>query len=269
MIPELLALLAGAAGVTGWGGRWWWRRTQRDHVIRIGTAWVRAGQRIHYTPVGAVCYGHRPPYRQGVFGALGLTDGQIVFDGHRARTYNTGIPFQQVRWIGLSTIRTTLHTQRALMIHHDSTDGWRASAFIIEAPVELAHALSRECDLPVHDAGSERADYGPAPATRMTQDVYGEWSPDREGDLYLAPDRLLFAWRSAIPLDRIQRLDVLTQGDALNPLSHDLLRIEHESGDGDIDVTGFVVRRASHWADALQHRAAAPIRVFAGRKKKD
>ena len=269
MIPELLALLAGTAGVTGWGGRWWWRRTQRDHVIRVGTTWVRAGQRIHYTPVGAVCYGHRPPYRQSVFGALGLADGQIVFDGRRVHAYNTAVPFQQVRWIGLSAIHATLRTRRVLTIHHTSDDGWRASAFAVEAPVELAQALSRECDLPAHDAGPDRADYGPAPAARMTQDLYGEWSPDRDGDLYLAPDRLLFAWRSGIPLDRIQRLDVLTQGDTLNPLAHNLLRIEHEVDDGTIEVTGFVVRRASHWANALQHRAAAPVRVFTGRKKKE
>jgi hypothetical protein len=278
MIPELFLLSVGALGMSGLGAAWWMRRAQRNHVIRVQTAWVHAGQIVLYGPVGAVCLGNRPRhvYGGGVFGALGITDGRLVFDGHRNNTANVSVSFDRIRHIGLTTVPVLagkLYAQRrALTVHYASPDGWRVATFLTETPVELAQELGDEGKLPVYDSGSAREDFGPARAMRMFQDLYGEWRADRRGDLYLAPDRLLFAWRDEIPLAAIRRLDVYRQGGRLHdlsPFSRDLLRIEYgESGD-DFRTVGFVVRHADRWTDAIQHRASTPLDVHAGRKKKN
>jgi hypothetical protein len=274
MTPELLVLLFGALGVSGAGGVWWLYRAQRRHVVRVQTDWVRAGQIVRYGPVGASCYGQRPRglYNQEVFGALGITDGRFVFTGHRSSRFDASIPLGSIHRIGLTTLPVqagTLSTRkRALAVHYDSPDGWRVGIFVTKELAEVAQALAEESGLPIHDSGGERDDYGPAHATRMAEDVYGDWTPDREGDLYLAPDRLLFNWRDPILLDGIRRLDVIARR-SFNPLAPDLLRVEHGTADGKPHVTGFVVRRARRWAEAILRRTDVPLDVHLGRKTKN
>lgn len=277
MIPELLLLAVGTLGMGGLGAAWWVRRAQRDHVIRVQTAWVHAGQIVRYGPVGATNLGSRPQtvYRGGVFGALGITDGRLVFDGHRDNTANISVPFDQIRHIGLTTVpvfagKVTVQ-KRATAVHYTSPDGWRVAAFLTDMPVELAQALGEESHQPVYDSGSARADFGPARATRMFQDFYGEWHDDRQGDLYLAPDRLLFDWRDAIPLASLRRLDIYRSGGRLrdlSPFSQDLLRVEYGTPEEDFQTVGFVVRHADRWVTTIRHRANTPLEVHAGRKKK-
>jgi hypothetical protein len=274
MTPDILLLVVGALGISGLAGGWWWtRRALTQHVIRVRTAWVRAGQIVHYGPVGGVCLGDRPrrAYGNGVFGALGITGGRLVFDGYRSSTENISVPYAQIRHIGLSAVSVRRATKRALSVHYDSPDGWRVATFLTDSPVELAQALADECDLPVYDSGEAREDFGPTRALRLFEDVYGEWHDDREDDLYLAPDRLLFGWRDAIPLADIRRLDVYERPGRLrdvNPLARDLLRVEYGPADGEVEVVGFVVRGADQWADALRQHAAAPLAVYIGRKRK-
>jgi len=279
MGPELVLLIVGALGIggAGAGAIWWIRRGQRDHVIHVRTAWVRAGQIVRYGPIGATCLGTRPLrlYPSGRFGALGITDGHLVFEGHRRSAENLSVPLSNLRHIGLTTVRVwmgrTAISQRALAVHYTAPDGWRVATFVADESVELAQALSDESGLPVYDSGKDRDDYGPARALRMTQDVYGEWREDREGDLYLAPDRLLFNWRETIPLDDIRRLDVYAQGGrlrGLNPLAQDLLRVEYGESGAAAETIGYLVRRGHRWADAIRRRADAPLEVYAGRKRK-
>ncbi len=277
MAPELILLLFGGIA-TGGIGMWWMRRGQNVHVNQVRTTWVRAGQIVHFGPVGATCLGSRPRsiYGGGAFGALGLTDGRLVFDGHRNNTCNLSLPFEQIQYIGLTTVPVivgrTVARKRGLTVHHTGADGWRVAVFLTPVPVEFANALAAACDgCIVHDTGRQREDHGPAQATRMEQDIYGEWRADREGDLYLAPDRLLFNWRDSIPLDRIQVLDVLEQPSA-NPLAADLLRVEYTTPDDAVYEThgiGFLVRRADKWADAIAQRAPQSVQIQAGRKKKE
>jgi len=277
MAAELLFLILAGAGISGLGGALWARRTQQAHVGRVRTDWVRAGRIIRYGPVGAISFGTRPrgTYTGGAFGALGIADKTLVFDGHRSNRHDVTIRLDALRWIGLTTISVwagrVAARRRALALHYEGPDEWRVATFVTDAPEDIAQALGRETGLLVRDTGSERADYGPARATRLIQDVYGEWSTDREDELYLAPDRLLFAWRSAIALDDIQRLDVIDAGglDALNPLSAGLLRVEYRAADGAIDTVGFRVRRAAGWADAIAERSASGLPVVQGRKKKN
>ena len=274
MTSEILLLIVGALGISGLAGGWWWtRRGLSQHVIQVQTAWVRAGQIVHYGPVGAVCLGDRPrrAYGVGTVGAMGITGGRLVFDGYRRHIDDISVPYAQMRHIGLTAVRLRRASKRALTVHYDSPDGWRVATFLTDTPVELAQALADECDLPVYDSGEAREDFGPAQATRLFQDVYGEWHTDREDDLYLAPDRLLFGWRDAIPLADVQRLDVYAQGGrlhGLNPLARDLLRVEHGPAEGDVEVVGFAVRGAEQWADAIRQRAASPLAVYVGRKRK-
>jgi hypothetical protein len=274
MIPELLVLLVGTLGASGAGGVWWLYRAQRRHVVRVQTEWVRAGQIVHYGPVGASCFGQRPRamYSRDVFGALGITDGRLVFTGRRSSRFDASIPLTSIHRIGLTTLTIRagklIARRQALAVHYDSPDGWRVGLFVTKAPAEIAQALADESGLPIHDSGGERDDYGPARATRMVEDVYGDWTSDREGDLYLAPDRLLFNWRDSILLDDIRRLDVIARR-SLNPLAPDLLRVEHEATDGEPRVTGFVVRRARRWAEAILRRTDVPLDVHLGRKTKN
>ncbi|HVO70259.1 MAG TPA: hypothetical protein VMT24_09445 [Aggregatilineaceae bacterium] len=274
MIPELLVLLVGALGASGAGRMWWLYRAQRRYVASVQTEWVRAGQIVHYGPVAASCLGQRPSavYSRDVFGALGITDGRLVFSGRRSSRFDASIPLASIHRIGLTTLPVqagTLSTRkRALAVHYDSPDGWRVGVFVTKEPPEIAQALANESGLPVHDSGGERDDCGPAHATRMLEDVYGDWTPDRDGVLYLAPDRLLFNWRDPILLDDIRRLDVVTKR-SVNPLAPDLLRVEHETADGEPHVTGFVVRRARRWAEAILRRTDVPLDVHLGRKAKN
>lgn len=276
MIEWLLALGA-AAGLGAAGAAWLSRRGLRAHIINTRTAWVRAGQRVRYGPVVAIHFGTLPQriYSGALFGALGITDRRLVFEGHRDHRSDLYLDLDRVRRIGLCSVPVRLNRaqveRRALHVHFEGPDGWRVATLVPDDPGEIAAALARECDLPVYDCGGDRDDFGPQEATRMIQGVYGDWQPDRDGTLYLAPDRLLFDWRDAIPLDAVQRLNVLVQGNWRDrlPGAEGLLRIEHRTPEDDAAVTGFVVRRADEWAAAIQARIDGMIPVQAGRKKKD
>ncbi|MEP0762114.1 MAG: hypothetical protein HRF48_05180, partial [Chloroflexota bacterium] len=211
------------------GGGWWWqRRRRRAHVIRVRTAWVRTGLVVRYGPVGVVCHGLRPrcTYGRGVSGAAGIAGDALAFEGQGRSAFNMRVALEQVQRLSLVTIALPASRRaRALAVHYDSPDGWRVATFSGRDIPELAGALSGACALPLHDAGEGRDDFGPARATRMIQDIYGEWTPEREGALYLAPDRLLFEWREAMPLAAMARLDVYHGGGGRRAGA--LLRVEY------------------------------------------
>lgn len=280
MTPELILLLVGGLGLGGLGGAWWVieRRAQRAHVIRVRTAWVRAGRIVHCGPVGATCYGNRPRHLYGIghFGALGLADGQVIFTGHRQSRWDARIPFDALRWIGVRPIsvsagRTTVQ-RRALILHYDSPNGWQVAAYVLSDLQWFVDELDQVGGLPPAHQSDQREDYGPAHATRLIEDVYGQWHVDRRDALYLAPDRLLFGWRQPVMLADIRRLDVITQGGwrDLNPLTADLLRIDYDApdGEGQLQTVGFVVRHTRRWAEAITRRTQVPLVVHQGRKKK-
>lgn len=257
----------GLVSVSGW---WWQRRRRSAHVIRVRTAWVRAGLIVRYGPVGVVCHGLRPrrTYGRGLFGAAGLAADALTFDGQGSSAFNARIALEQVRRLSQVTIALPASRRtRALAVHYDSPDGWRVAVFSGESVPALAEALSAEGAVPLHDAGEGRDDFGPARATRMIQDIYGEWMPDRQGMLYLAPDRLLFEWRDAIPLAAIARLDVYHGSGGRR--ADALLRVEYAALDGAHLAGGFLVDHAGRWAEAIVRRAEVPLAVHEGRKRKE
>jgi hypothetical protein len=277
MEPVILLMLIGAGSATAvWAFN---RRARQQFVTSVRTEWVRAGRIVHYGPVLAAAYGSRPEsvYWKWHFGALGLTDGTLTFIGHRGDTYNTSVPFEDVRAIQL--YRITIHAgkatvkKEALVIHAEQNDHWNVYTFTAEKKqADFARELGRLSGQRVQDIPYGRDDHGPTSATRMRQDIYGQWEAERTAELYLAPDRLVFGWRTAVFLNQIRRLDVLPRSGvlaAINPFGEDLLRVEYQGADGSPQTAGFVLRGAEGWGDAIASRTRVPLNIHAGRKKKD
>jgi len=262
---EWAALVAGALGLGGAGSAWWSGRAQRAHVVATRTAWVRAGRRVLFGPVGVLSYGTRPRrrYRRAVFGAAGLVDGALVFSGQRA-PFDLDTPLDALRRLSLITLTARLGlrpARRALAVHYASPDGWRVATFAGEAIGPLGEALAAASALVLHDAGDRRDDFGPAPAVRLLEDDYGDWVRDRAAPLYLAPDRLLFDWRDAILLSAIRRLELYDEDGG------GLLRVEHAAPEG-VQAVGFLLDDAPAWAEALARRADVSVLGTVAHKKK-
>ncbi len=278
MIEPLIGLgaLTGVSAATLLSRLWLQRRAQRAHVRNTRTAWMRAGRRVRFGPVGTSNAGPLPQHSYRLqFGALGIVDDRLVIEGHRDHHADIELPPSSIARVGLCIVPVQagarVTDRRALHVHYTGPGGWRVATIVTDDPQAIAMALHRHTGLPVYDSGTARDDFGPMPATQMQQDIYGDWDPVREGDLYLAPDRVIFNWQDAIALETIARIDVLRQGtwrDRL-PDAEGLLRIEHTTGADDAHaVTGYVVRRAGEWAAAIQRHIRAPIPVQIGRKKR-
>jgi hypothetical protein len=263
---EWAALAAGAVGLSGVGRAWWARRALHAHVVATRTAWVRAGRRVTFGPVGVLSYGTRPRRRYGrpVAGAAGVADGALIFKGQDAR-YDLEALLATLCYLSLTSLARAGPrwgpSRRVLAVHFTSPDGWRVAALASDEVGALGEALASATGLPLHDSGDRRDDFGPAPAVRMVEDVYGDWTRDRARPLYLAPDRLLFGWRDAILLSAIRRLDVDDAGGGA------LLRVEHETSGG-VEAIGFMLDDAPAWAEAIAQRIDVPLQVTTGRKKK-
>ena len=248
--------------ISGWLGA---RATAR-FVRDLRTEWARAGRVVHWGPVSATCVASLPGWPGGkVDGALGLVDGGLVFAGRQASDCDGYIPFNAVRCVALRRTRRWLASGRQVAVHAERSGRWQVSVFALESVVPLAEALAIRANSPVYDAGAGREDFGPARALRMHEDVYGEWHAEREDQLYLAPDRLLFGWRDAIALAQIEQVSVLERA----PGSRDhgeVLRLAVALDEESYDVIGFGVAEAAAWADAIVRRADGALEI--GRKTK-
>jgi hypothetical protein len=186
----------------------------------------------------------------------------LIFKGQAARSDFEAL-LATLRYLSLTSLAGPRWgpSRRALAVHFTSPDGWRVAALASDEVRALGEALAAATGLPLHDTGDQRDDFGPAPAVRMVEDVYGAWTRERARPLYLAPDRLLFGWRDAILLSTIRRLDVDEAGGGA------LLRVEHEASGG-VESIGFMLDDAPAWAEAIAHRIDVPLQVTIGRKKK-
>lgn len=266
------------------------RRALKGFVRRTQTEWARAGRVIHWGPVSAVCTASLPGWSGGgIDGALGLVDGGLVFAGRRASACDGALPFEALRWVGLRRARGWGRGGRRLAVHAERSGRWHVAVFALDEIASFAEALAAHAGLPLEDAGAGREDFGPDRALRLVEDVYGEWHAEREGTLYLAPDRLLFDWRDAILLDTIEQIGVVERApgkdDVLRsvwraiPQLYALTRAPGENERGEVlrvmhridaetyDVVGFSAPQAEAWAEAIAARASGRLAV--GRKKKD
>jgi hypothetical protein len=295
-VAPLFLILIVAAFLVAIGYLAWEARRKQAHVAAVRADWMARQRTVHFGPVIADYYGSEPcqTYRTGpISGALGLVDQHLVFVGRTCG--EEWIPLDKLHWVGTHSIMVPNgdgHVRTdALIVHYEERDIWHVGAWVSDWRDALVKALGRETGLPVHSYGSKREDYGPIRAARLIEDVYGRWHPFSDGahlsdsdgisaerldadqgQLYLAPDRLLFNRRSPIHLAQVRRVDVFEPGGTLaelNPFHEDLLRIEYESPDQQHEVIGFLVRRGDRWASAIHNLTSVPYEHHRGRKKKE
>jgi hypothetical protein len=261
--------LAIAYGVVSW-------YQQGTAVSDTHNAWLGERRAIQFEPVAAEWYGTYPRkylLQGGIYGVVGVVDDTLTFVTRSK--LNFAVPLSAIRWLGLRTITVpdgkSSNTVTALFIHAESNDGWSVYSLYSYASYQLAAYLSQHCNLRVFELGAGREDYGPTPATRMSQDIYGQWQHERRGELYLVPDWLVFSRYTMLRLEHIQRLGAYERGgvwNGLGSLSGDLLRIEYQEPGGKLQTIGFLVRNAGGWAEAIHKAGDRPIPIESGRKKK-
>lgn len=246
---------------------WLRRRASAGFVRRVQTEWARAGRVIHWGPESAVCTLALPDRRGGaVPGALGLVDGGLLFVGQQNPACDVHVPFEAMMWVGLRRGRGPLGGGRRLAVHAERSGLWLVHVYALDRVVPLAEVLAARAGKPLEYAVSGREDFGPERTWRLGEDVYGEWHANREDDLYLAPDRLLFGWREAILLDAIEQVDVLERPPGGRGRGS-LLRIAYRVDADTYEVVGFAPGDATAWAEAIAARAGGGLTI--GRKRKD
>jgi hypothetical protein len=282
---EVYVIILLAAGVGA--ALYWDQYTQRAHVARLRAEW--RDRAVAVPPVGTISYGDYPPryHTRRVYGALALVDDHLTFTGHRDPLHDCSVPVASLRWIGLrARYKNTWNRRIAtpeLHVHAETPAGWRVYTFAEGALRRFGEQVAQYTGLTLVDLDEKLEDFGPEPAVHLIQDALGNWQrltpeafdpaappPDWDGlrhMLYLAPDRLLYDWRYAIPLDTIRRVDMHAVG-KLNPFAENLLKIEH-SVDGDPRVTGFLLANAGDWAGIIEQRISAPVIYHAGRQAAD
>jgi hypothetical protein len=244
--------------------------------------WWLTGKPIHFGPVGATCYGTEPTgsyrNREGHYGAVGVVGEYFVFSTRSWERFM--VPLASITWIGVREITVArgkgTREVSVAMVHGEFQDEYHVFALASDEYFAILQQLKARCHLPIKDVGGLGESYGPATVTRVSQDIYGEWHEEDYGQLFLAPDRLLYArllHRSdALSLAQIREIGAFSRGgvlNSLNPFAQDLLRIEYvPTPDGKPEVIGFLVRDGDEWADAIQSRSPAQIALHAGRKKK-
>jgi hypothetical protein len=283
-VNSALCMMVIVFGVLAAAGAYllWEFSTRAQHARVIATRWRREGRAVHYAPAWAQFYGVRPRgtyhQSQAQHGTLGVVEDHLVFVPRHGP--DRIIPLGAIHWVGTRhiTIRHGKHSSRknALVVHYDLGGAWRVGVWVSDRrtldflPVALGK-LTGHAPLRL---GARREDHGPARTQRLEQDIYGQWHPtdgaDVHGELYLAPDRLLYNMRDPIHLAQIRQIDLYGKGglSQFNPFNEELLRIEYETADGERRVLGFLVIWGQRWADELDRRTGVPVEVHAGRKKK-
>lgn len=251
---------------------------QRAQARRMRETWEGLGRRARFGPVPASCSGLRSaPQQPGyVGGVVGIADDHLVFTGLSTPTFDIDLPVENLRWLDRQWINQgdalPLKDARRVVVHFEGAGGWRVYTFRLRDLEAFAQALSAASGLPLHESLINRLDLLTlsVSAVRMKQDIYGQWQTDLTDQLYLAPDRLLFAWQDAILLTDIRQVSVYQDSrllDRLNPFGADLLRIDYESGGGSHTV-GFRVSGAQTWATRIAGQAGIMVDGDTGRKKK-
>lgn len=251
-------------------------RSLRAQFVRSTKArWKHEGYAIQWSLDNCLCYGTRPTstYREMVFGVLAIADGYVLFKGRLGADCNTKIPIDEVYGLGISTVHfgrrnSLLHQVRDVVeIHTVEWDEWQV--YIFQANVTAREALcnaiqsQRAYSIPERSTARQMT---PTHAKLMTQDVYGEWHEEDSGDLYLAPDRIIFGWQVLLLFSTIRRIAVVEHG-GLNPFAQDLIRIDYE--DTQMRTLGFLMRGAVEWAEMLSRVIDVPVESQVGRKKKE
>ena len=246
-------------------------------VRQTRNRWLADGRRIQYGPVGSGVASLRARAHDtyvSLFGVVGLVDGRLEYAGIFGPEINISVPFDDIHWIGLKLVAVRDDPKKngyQVKVHFEGPDGHHAYTFNTRHWRDFAAALHEHTGLPLHDMGRKGEELYPVQAARMSQNIYGQWQSDFTDKLYLAPDRVLFAWQNPILLDDIRQIEVYDKEsplEAVNPFAKDMLRIDYEV-DGTQHTVGFEMSGAQRWAEALADRSGAPLTVHRGRKKKE
>ncbi len=274
--------------VGGIGHSFWISLANLRHVRRMRQEWhthLTQDQRL-FEPTFARYYGKGPRiYDREINpadGTLGLTDEAVIFHGRNPSDVLV-IPFTALRWIGTHTIsikpQSNTTAEDALIIHYEEPDflagqtQWRVVAFIASKQLNLLRDLGELSGLPVERLGNARPGAGPVDASRMIQNIHGQWSEKQPGLLYFAPDRVLFDFRDPILFSQVEHIDVYDEkGGLLNELvlmSESLLalKLRGETID-DYHVVGFQTREAERLGQWLHDVTGLPFEVHAKQKRK-
>jgi len=236
----------------------------RQLALQIQTAWQSSGFSARYGPVPATWFGFRG--EDQFSGVLAVVEDTLLFTPRAEAPYLLSVPLARLRWIGFWQDLGGYSEKRAVRIEVEGPDAWMVLTFVLEPMEEFAEKLSEAAELPVDYSGGG-VETGPIRAERQFQNVYGQWQADRQGLLFLAPDRLLFDWREPIFLASIRRLGV-SFTESANPLAVDMLRVDYEDAAGAAHTVGFRLRDADDWAEMLHLRTDIPVERASSRKKK-
>jgi hypothetical protein len=188
-------------------------------------------------------------------GAIGIVDNAVIFAGESSAGFELAIPLDQIRWMGHEG--TTLITE--------DRDRWHVHQFGFEA----SHVWIQAMD----SAGVVRIPaqtLGPLDVLRLRQDIYGRWERDYTMTLYLLPDRLLVNWHTALMIDQIRAVMVLSAVTGSGLRHSSLLRIEYADASDTRHTIGFAIghNEVGQWGRALAERAGVPFEWERARKKK-
>ncbi len=244
-------------------------------VRRMRARWHAKYREIQFGPVGVWLSSlhHHQKRARGTFGALALADNCLVYKGKNNDVFDVAIPLEAIQCVGLRIAglfdpATPVHTK--LRIEFQSSDGLRVFTFNLWRSRSL-ETLAAQIGLPIHQLDPWPQELAPTNATRMMQDIYGQWHVDCSDKLYLAPDRLVFAWQDAIMLADIRALALYDKPgalDMLKPFAHSLLRIEYCANvDLPPQTVGFELVDARTWGERIAARSGVSLTIHAGQKK--
>lgn len=244
-------------------------------VRRISARWRVKYHEIQFEPVGVWVSSlrHRRKRARGTFGALALVDNHLVYKGKNNDLFDIAVPLESIQCVGLRITglfdpATPVHTK--LRVEFQSPNGLRVFTFNLWRSRSL-ETLAAQIGLPIHQLDPWPQELAPTNATRMMQDIYGQWHVDFSDNLYLAPDRLVFAWQDVIMLADIRALALYDKPgalDMLKPFAHGLLRIEYCANvDLPPQTVGFELVDARTWGERIAARSGVSLTIHAGQKK--
>jgi hypothetical protein len=253
------------------------RRMKQDFVNQTRTQWMRAGRVIQWGPEGTDCYGVSRPqsvYYEANFGVLGVVDRHVAFTGRRNANCDAYIPLEQIAGLVSCPIQVRQGKasveKKAVEVHTENRGHWLVYTFTPRDPFQFVEAIHRHTGRTILERTLPKQPTE-ANAVLMRQDVYGEWREEQAGELYFAPDRIVFDWYSLIHFSQIRRVDIFERGGlgSLNPFAQELVRIEYQGTEQKFQVIGFLLRGADKWADKLSAYTGIPVESHIGRKKKE
>jgi hypothetical protein len=201
-------------------------------------------------------------------GIVGIADRSIIFHAIE-NNLKLNIPIEHIRWIGQ---QWRLRGQKPpknmhqIGVHVEDQGHWNIYMFSTRDYETMGRVLSDLTGLPLQDQYLSMMETFTlvVQATRMNQDVYGQWQEGQRGDLYVASEWLLFDWTEVIPIKDIRHVAVYESGHLPDLVSVDLLRLDYVVGD-QMQTVGFLLSNARHLGERL---AGTSLVVYEGRKKK-